>query len=212
MASDDDGRISVVLGQFGTVIDCGLRHVLGEDRGLHVVGECLDHAALEVTVAQLAPRVAVLSEASLAGGYVRKRLWAIQPNVGLVVLAHRPTRAYGARLLASGVAACVPIDASASDILGAIRLAADGKQVLTPTPDRSARAAHIASITSLTSRELEVLKLLSLGKANAEIALKLHIGIETARTHVGHILRKLGVHTRRELIDLPLPTDSMKYP
>lgn len=200
-----NGGISVVLGQFGTVIGCGLRQVLSEDRGLRVVGEGLDHTTLEVAVAELAPRVAVLGEASVTEGSVLKRLLAVQPDIGLVMLVYWPTRAYGARLLGSGVAACLSIDASAPELLGAIRLAADGKQVLASVPDGSIQATHYAAMASLTPREREVLRLLSLGKSNAQIALKLRISIETARTHVRHILGKLGAGRRQELLGVATP-------
>lgn len=52
----------------------------------------------------------------------------------------------------------------------------------------------------LTARERDVLKHLSLGASNAEIALELEIGVETVRTHVAGVLRKLGVPSRRELL------------
>jgi DNA-binding NarL/FixJ family response regulator len=195
----------VVLGEFGTVIAWGLRQVLSRDRGLRVVGEDLDHAELEVAVAALAPRVAVLGEASVSGRSIFKRLWAVQPDIGLVVLAHGSVRAYGARLLGSGVAVCLSIDASASDILGAIRLAAAGKQVRACALDGSVQAAHYAGMASLTPREREVLRLLSLGESNAEIALKLGISTETVRTHVRHILGKLGLGKRQELAGIVIP-------
>lgn len=60
---------------------------------------------------------------------------------------------------------------------------------------------HMRELTrTLTGREREVLKHLSLGASNAEIALELGIGVETVRTHVAGVLRKLGVPSRRELL------------
>ena len=52
----------------------------------------------------------------------------------------------------------------------------------------------------LTAREADVLELLRLGRSNAEIAAELHVSVETVRTHVRRIYRKLGVRTRRELL------------
>lgn len=107
----------------------------------------------------------------------------------------------------SGVAACLSFDAPARDILSAVHLAADGKQMLLSAPNDSLQAAHVGGMASLTPRERDVLRRLSLGESNAEIARKLHVSTETVRTHVKHILGKLRVETRRDLIDIPLPQD-----
>jgi DNA-binding CsgD family transcriptional regulator len=54
----------------------------------------------------------------------------------------------------------------------------------------------------LTPREADVLELLQQGRSNAEIAVALHVGVETVRTHARNIYRKLGVRTRRDLASL----------
>ncbi len=202
-----NGRITVILAQFGAVVGRGLREVLGEDPDLSIVGEDLDRAALELAVVQLRPRVAVLGEAILDGRSLLRRLRAVQPDIGLVMLAHQPTPAHGARLLESGVAAYLPLDAAAHDILSAIHLAAVGTQMRLSAPNGSPKAAHAGGMASLTPRERDVLRRLSQGDSNADLARRLHISTETARTHVKHILHKLGVASRRELIDIPLPQD-----
>jgi DNA-binding NarL/FixJ family response regulator len=204
---DGDGLITVVLAQFGAVIGRGLRGLLDEDRDLSIVGEELDCAALELAVAESRPRVAVLGETTLGGRSLLRRLWAVQPDIGLVVLVHRPTRAHGARLLESGVAAYLPLDAAAHEILSAIHLAAVGLQVLLSAPNGSLQATHVRGMASLTPRERDVLRGLSQGESNVDLGRRLHISTETVRTHVKHIFRKLGVDSRRELIDIPLPQD-----
>jgi DNA-binding NarL/FixJ family response regulator len=64
------------------------------------------------------------------------------------------------------------------------------------TPSGSATAGG----QLLTRRESEVLPLLQQGHTNPQIALALHVGIETVRTHARHIYRKLGVSSRGELV------------
>jgi DNA-binding NarL/FixJ family response regulator len=204
-AANGAGRIDVALGRFGAVVDRGLREVLAEDRDVRILGEPLDDAALPEFLESAAPQVVVLSEASVAERSLCRRLCDVQRKVGLVVVAQWPTNGYGARMLASGAAVCLSIDASAPDILEAVRLAAAGGQALVPPRERSMQVAHLTGIASLTSREREVLRLLSLGEGNAAIALRLTITTETARTHVKNIFRKLGVATRRELIGVAIP-------
>jgi DNA-binding NarL/FixJ family response regulator len=197
--ANDGGGISVVLGHFGPVIGRGLRQVLSDDRDVRIVGMASDHETLEIVLVELAPQVVVLDEASVAP--ILGRLRAVQPEIGVVVLAHLPTRAYAARLLASGIKACLSIDASAREILGAIRRAADVTNVPTPPPPRSIQAAEFAL---LTDREYEVARLITLGYSNAQIAGALHISIETVRTHAKHIFAKLGISARHSLVGIDM--------
>jgi DNA-binding NarL/FixJ family response regulator len=83
-------------------------------------------------------------------------------------------------------------------VLNAVHLASRGLQ-LTP------RAASPPGPTGaggalLTRRESEVLPLLQQGRTNPQIALSLHVGVETVRTHARHIYRKLGVSSRGDLL------------
>jgi DNA-binding NarL/FixJ family response regulator len=198
-----------MLGRFDALIGRGLEEVLRADGGLRIVGIDLDGPELERAIARRAPRVVVLAEANVMEPSSLQRLQAANSGTGLVVVAYRPSRAYGARLLRSGVAACLSVEASERDILGAISLAAAGKQVLASVPDGSIQAAHHRGVASLTSREREVLGLLSLGESNAEIAQRLHISTETVRTHVRHIMGKLGVSKRRRLVGFDLIQDHL---
>jgi DNA-binding CsgD family transcriptional regulator len=61
---------------------------------------------------------------------------------------------------------------------------------------------------SLTPRETEVFECLSRGESHAEAARTLQIGVETARKHAAHIYRKLGVRSKRQLVGMPVPTQT----
>jgi DNA-binding NarL/FixJ family response regulator len=210
--------ITVVVGEFGAVIERGLLEVLGGARGLRVLGVGLDHAALEDAVARRKARVVVLEEDSAATSLLPRRLCGasrggshssgrgIQSSsgVGLVVLAHRPTRAYVARLVAFGVTVCLSIDASELEIVRGVRLAAGGRHVFVAMSERPSRAARAVRSSALTDREREVLDRLSKGQRNAEIAEALRISVETARMHTKHLYRKLGVSSRGELLGIEL--------
>jgi DNA-binding NarL/FixJ family response regulator len=88
------------------------------------------------------------------------------------------------------------------DVLNAIHLASRGLQVIPQVPSNP-RDGSTGRRRLLTAREGEVLPLLQLGRSNAQIALALHIGVETVRTHARNIYRKLGVSSRRELSSAP---------
>jgi DNA-binding NarL/FixJ family response regulator len=205
MTGHREDVISVAVGQFGALAARGLRELLGEQQDLRLLAVGLDLRGLEVAVTQYSAQVVVLDEESVAEPCVLQGLHAVRPNLGVVILAHRPTRAYGLHLLAVGVSSCLSKDAPAGEILRAVHLAAEGKQLLAAEPNGLLEAARVVGVHTLTVRERAVLELLGRGASNGEIALELQIGIETARTHVAHIYRKLGVSTRRDLVGLELP-------
>lgn len=203
-SSDDDKHIAVVLGRFDALLGRGLRQILSEDPRLRIIDTDLDNAAIERIVAERAPQIAVLDEESLAKPSVLPRLRASQPTIGIVVLAHRPVRAYGTRLLAAG-ASCLPKDASAADILAAVHIAAEGRRVFAPGDGCLIERSYPVKAASLTPRETDVFECLSRGESHGEVALTLQIGVETARKHAARIYRKLGVRSKRELVGIPVP-------
>lgn len=205
----DDGarRITVVLGRFETLVGRGLTQILREDRNLRIIDTDLEDTVLERVVMRLAPRVAILDETSAVQTSVLERLRVAQPATGIVVLAHRPTVAYGMRLFALG-ASCLSKDVSAANILAAVHVAAEGRRVFAADDGRLIERSYPDTAASLTPREVEVLEYLSRRQSHAEIAHALQVSPETIRTHSAHIRAKLGVHSNRDLIGLPIPFNS----
>jgi DNA-binding NarL/FixJ family response regulator len=104
--------------------------------------------------------------------------------------------------LEAGASGYLLKDADADEVAAAVRAAHRGELQLDPSVARrlmtSLRAARENPISELTSRELEVLRLVGAGKTNKEIATELVISERTARTHVSHILGKLGLSSRTQ--------------
>lgn len=185
--------VRVVVGRFEDLVVRGLVQVLQESPELQIVGVGLDSTALERAVAQSSPKVAVLDERHVAQEATLTRLRGIRPEIVLLVLAHRPSRAYRMEMLAAG-AACVSKEASAPHVLATIRRAAQGGR---PTGGRP-----------LTSREIEVLDHLRKGAPTRQIADSLGIAAETVRQHTANLRGKLGVQSKHELIGMPSPGSS----
>ena len=148
------------------------------------------------------PDVVVLDAQQLSAPSEIRELGALHTATRLVLLAKDPSAAECAQALAFGASAYLGSDTQARDLLNAIHLASRGLQV---TPRMAPRGAQetIAGSRLLTARELQVLALLQQGRSNAEIALELHVGVETVRTHNRNIYRKLDVASRRELAPQP---------
>jgi DNA-binding NarL/FixJ family response regulator len=194
--------ITIVLGEFEDLIARGLRVLIEEDENLAIVATGVDLDAMPALFAEHSPKVAVLNFGSLRSPIEVNHLHQAHPDTRLLILASRPTAAECNQMLAFGATACLSKETEARDILTAVHLASRGLHVLPkngggPTPPMGPEL--------LTPREADVLELLRQGRANAEIALALHISVETVRTHRRNIYRKLGVRTRRELAGLTAP-------
>jgi DNA-binding NarL/FixJ family response regulator len=112
--------------------------------------------------------------------------------------------------LRAGASGFLLKDVTPEQLIAAVRLVAAGDALLAPSITRRLveRYAHPApvpaparqALATLTPRELEVLRLLARGLANVEIADALHLSEATAKTHVAHILPKLGLRDRVQAV------------
>jgi len=191
--------ITIVLGEFEDLIARGLRVLLEEDANLEIVASRVDLDAMPMMLAEHSPKVAVLNFGSLRSPIELNHLHQAHPDTRLLVLASRPTPAECNQMLAFGATGCLSKETEARDILTAVHLASRGLHVL---PKDGAGPTSPLGPELLTPREADVLDHLRQGRANAEIALALHVSVETVRTHRRNIYRKLGVRTRRELSGL----------
>jgi len=194
--------ITVVLGRFEDLVARGLRVLLEEDDNLEIVGTDVDLDALPVILAEHSPKVAILNFGTLRSPIEVNHLHQAHPDTRLLILASRPTPAECNQMLAFGATACLSKETEARDILTAVHLASRGLHVL---PKNGAGPTAPMGPELLTPREADVLEHLRQGRSNAEIALALHVSVETVRTHRRNIYRKLGVRTRRELAGLQAP-------
>jgi DNA-binding NarL/FixJ family response regulator len=192
--------VTVALGAFDDLIARGLRGVVEDEPSLALVARDIDEPRLEATLHRLCPAVAVVDEHRLPSPGTVRTLARAHPRTRLVLVAERLSATEYAQLLAFGAAACISRTTQRRDVVGAIHLAARGMQVAPFELD-----VGVARWQELTAREAEVLGLLQRGRANAQIASELHVSVETVRTHVRSIYRKLGVHSRAELRRSPAP-------
>ena len=152
---------------------------------------------LDSAIAEHAPRVAIVNFGSLRAPSEIRRLSSDHPATRLIVLANHPTPGECAQLLALGATACLGKQVQGRDVLNTIHLASRGLHVLPHAAPATAGGSLLPDV--LTPREADVLDQLQLGRSNAEIAIALSISVETVRTHVRSVFRKLGIKGRREL-------------
>lgn len=189
-------RLPILISRFHDLLGLGITTLLATDPSLEIVAAGVDPSELAAAIAWQRPMLAIVNHECLRTQSEIAALCSATDGCRLVVLGSQINEAEARCLMAYGATCCLPITVERRDLLHAIHLAARGLRVLSPRPmvDWSAPTVDV-----LTPREVDVLDLLRAGWGNREIATALHISVETVRSHVKSVYRKIGVGTRREL-------------
>ena len=214
IATDD---ITVVLADDHAVVRKGLRLLVEAEDGLHVVAEAgTVPDALRMAKAHR-PRVLVL-DLNMPGGSSLEAIPTIReeaPMTAIVVLTMQNDPSFARKALQAGALGFVLKEAADDELLGAIKLAAEGETYLNPR--LGARLAAEPAQPSgppddLSEREIEVLKLIALGFTNAEVAGKLYLSVRTIESHRAHIQQKTRLSTRAELVQYAFEHSLLEQP
>jgi DNA-binding NarL/FixJ family response regulator len=202
--------ITVAIAHFDDLFALGLQTLLNDDPTVSIVTQNVAHDRLAGAIRAHVPSVLIADADALPDLAQVRELSVQHPHTRLVLFTHGLPSSEAAQLLAFGASACLTRGTQARDVLSTVHLASRGLQV-TPLAAHDPGAER-ARDPLLTRREGDVLLLLRQGQANAQIALELHISVETVRTHARSIYRKLGVNSRRALIALPTPSAEAPAP
>ena len=188
----------------------GLRLLIERQPGFSVVGETSDGLAVTDLVARLRPDVLVvdLVMPGLGGLDVTREVARRAPRTRIVILSMHSSDAFVVQALRSGASAYVLKDSPGTELVQAIRQVLAGRRYLSPPLSEHAIEAYVkraegASVDiyeTLTTREREVLHLAAEGLGNPAIGERLGISPRTAETHRTHVMEKLGLRTRTDLI------------
>jgi two-component system response regulator NreC len=140
-----------------------------------------------------------------------------QPEVKVLVLSMQDDPRYVREAFAVGASGYVLKEAADNEVVNAIReVAAGGRYVHPELGARliaaEAEAARQAQEDPLSDREREVLRLLALGYTNQEIAKQLFISVRTAETHRAHVMQKLRLASRAELVRYAIAHGLLEQP
>jgi DNA-binding NarL/FixJ family response regulator len=191
--------VTVLIADDHPVVREGLREMLAGEPDIEVVAEAKDGREAAVLAQALQPDV-VLMDLRMPGtdGVEATRLIVSSSAVSAVlVVTTYDTDNDIIRAVEAGAKGYLLKDTPRSELIRAVRTAAEGGTVLAPVVaakllGRTRTPAHL----DLTRRELEVLALVAGGKTNAEIGQALYIGEATVKTHLLHAFAKLGVDDR----------------
>jgi two-component system response regulator NreC len=197
--------ITIVLADDHQVVRSGLRLLLDAEEGFRVLAEAGDVATAERRLATYHPTVLILDlnmpgEPSLTA---IPRLRRTSPDTQIVVLTMQSDPAFAREALRAGAVGYVLKEAADSELVQAVRMAAEGRTYL--NPELGARLAAEPPAPSgppddLSGREVEVLRLIALGHTNAEIASRLYLSVRTVESHRAHIQQKTRRTTRADLV------------
>ena len=206
MLSDmNQEAITVVLADDHAVVRKGLRLLLDSESGLRVVAEAgTVPDAIRMAMAHR-PTVLVL-DLNMPGGSSLEAIPVLRRDAeqtAIVVLTMQNDPSFARQALQAGALGFVLKEAADDELLGAIRLAADGETYLNPRLGAKLAAQPAqpgGPPDDLSERELEVLRLIALGHTNNEIAEQLYLSVRTVESHRAHIQQKLAMTTRSELV------------
>jgi DNA-binding NarL/FixJ family response regulator len=205
--------IRVLLVDDQPMIRTGFRLILESEPDLEVVGESADGLQAVSDTRALHPDVVLMDirMPRLDGVAATARIVAAGLQAKVVILTTFDLDEYVVDALRAGASGFLVKDGPASSLVEAIRTVAAGDAVVAPRVtkrllDRFARLPAGSPLVvpdvlkSLTEREIAVLRILARGKSNAEIAAELTVSEATVKTHVAHILDKLGVRDRVQAV------------
>jgi two-component system response regulator NreC len=202
-ATRSGDSIGIVIADDHAVVRRGLKQVLGAESDFEVLAEAGDIDDARRYVRGHRPDVLVL-DLNLPGGSSLKHIPAIRaesPDTQIVVLTMQNEPAYAREALGAGALGYVLKEAAETELVEAVRRAAVGDTYLNPRLGaRVAAEPPPGPPDGLSEREVDVLRMISLGYTNAEIAEQLYLSVRTVETHRAHIQQKLRLGSRAELV------------
>jgi len=207
--------IRVLLVDDQELVRTGFRMILADEDGIEVVGEAANGREALDSATKLHPDVIVMDIRMpvMDGVEATRRLVGDDAGSGprVLVLTTFDGDEHVVEALRAGASGFLLKDVTPADFVRAIRIVAAGDALISPSVtrrllDRFARLAvpaderHAEGLRQLTQREQEVLKLVAQGLSNGEIAERLTLAEPTVKTHVSHLLMKLDLRDRAQLV------------
>jgi two-component system response regulator NreC len=199
--------IKVVVVDDHAVVRSGLRLLLDAHEDIEVVGEAGNAKDAIFRARALKPDVMLLDVVmpGESGIEALPQLLKESPETRVLVLSMQDDPSYVREAFGAGASGYVLKEAADEEVVSAVREIANGGRYVHPSlgarmvaAEATERAA--AEADPLSEREREVLRLLALGHTNQEIAQELYISVRTAESHRAHIMQKLRLTTRAELV------------
>ncbi len=201
--------VRVLIADDHTIVRSGVRLLLSAEPDIDVVGEALDGAEALALTEALHPDVVLMdiSMPGMDGLEATRHIKARWPDIHVLVLTMHRSDEYFFEMLKAGASGYVLKGAETNELIRAVRVVSRGEVFLYPTMAKKLLSDYLTRVEgsvepgqSLSPREKQILRLLAEGYSNKEIAEKLVLSPSTIHTHRNNLMKKLGLTSRRELI------------
>lgn len=204
-------KIRVLIADDHLIVREGLRAILEAQTDIEVVGEANSGEEAANKVKEIRPDIVLMdiTMPGMDGLEATRRIKQHNPEVNILILTMHEGDEYFFKSLDSGASGYFIKGGSSRELISALRAVYNGDVFLYPTMAKKLLGSylqqvkvgqHKESYDGLTNREREVLTLVAQGHTNQEIAERLVLSVTTVQTHRAHIMAKLGLHSRTELV------------
>ena len=202
-------KISVLIAEDHETVREGLKLILSAQSDMEVVGDAGDGRAAIELAQRLNPDVVLMdiSMPSMNGLKAAEKLKACCPESHVLALTRHKDDAYLQQMLSAGASGYVLKQSSPSELIHAIRAVAKGGKYLDPTVAGKVVGRFVGRSTirkeglpEITDREAEVLRLISWGHSNKDIANRLDLSVKTVEVHKTNAMKKLGMTSRIDIV------------
>jgi len=199
----------VIVSHVRFVHEC-LAEILGRDPDLQVQGTCANVAHALETAQVVKPELVLIDAAFPGANTMIRQLRSLVPETRVVAIAVAETEENILAWVKAGIAGYIPNTASVQDLAPLLKEISRGEQscstriagTLLRCVSNSERLKLAPVPAHLTSREIEILRLISIGLSNKEIARQLGISVSTTKSHVHSLLGKMKLQRRSEVAAL----------
>jgi DNA-binding NarL/FixJ family response regulator len=196
--------IRILIVDDHAMIRLGLIGALSSEPGMEVIGQARNGREAIELQAKLKPDITLMDGIlpDMHGVDATREILAKNSGAKVILISINETAEDVRRALEAGVRGYVPKSCEQDTIAEAIRSVASGRDFLPAHLAR--RLAESNTIVGLSNREVDVLRLVAKGKANKEIAGELALSTDTVKTHLTHLMRKLGAADRAHAVTLAI--------
>jgi two-component system response regulator NreC len=204
-------KIRVLLADDHTILRAGLRMMLDAQPDIEVVGEASDGKQALVEAQRLQPDVVLMdiTMPEMNGIEATRQIKRALDSTRVLILTMHENEEYLFQVLRAGASGYILKEAAGTELISAIRIVFSGRFYMSPSAQSMMVGDYLQRVRSgeerdsysaLTEREREILKLVAEGHTNNQIAERLYISPKTVDTHRTHIMDKLNLHSRAELV------------
>jgi two-component system, NarL family, response regulator NreC len=208
---ETETKIRVLLVDDHTILRQGLKMLLNAQPDMEVVGEASDGHQAIAEANRLLPDVILMdiTMPEMNGIEATRQVRRQRPDMRVLVLTMHENEEYLFQVLRAGAAGYILKEAADTELITAIRAVQSWRFYLSPSAQSMMVGDYLQrvrtgeekdSYSGLTEREREILKLVAEGLTNNQIAERLFISPKTVDTHRTHIMDKLNLHSRAELV------------